>query len=503
MALSGKKKHRRGSMFARYTTFFVAVEIISLVAFGVVLVYFVADTWEDEQKQKLLNYAENIATVYEEYLDADGQNGMTYSGLCYAISSVASASRADIYITDNQGNVILCRDMSDDGKNNSKMLICDVHSAIKIPGEIYTGILSAGAMATKGTLGGVYHEECFISAITAQKNYGEEPDGIVFAVQAKEVGLRPYLNNFLQIYIMAAMILILVTGLIMYVSTYTMTRPLREISEATKRYAKGDFSYRIPRDNGQSVREFDELAAAVNSMADDLEQLENTRTNFIANVSHELKTPMTTIGGFIDGILDGTIDREHQEDYLKIVSDEVKRLSRLVISMLNMSKMEAGELRINPSKFNLTQQILSIFLSFEQKIEDKDIHIKGLDSLTAHYIEADADMINQVFYNLIDNAVKFTQDGGEIGVFMSEDDEYLSVTIQNTGKGIQSEDVDHVFERFYKGDKSRSIDSKSAGLGLFIVKSIVTLHNGEITVNTDDKYTRFTVRLKARLLNTF
>lgn len=499
MAVHATAKHRRGSMFARYTTFFVAVEIISLVAFGIVLVYFVADTWEDEQKQKLLNYAENIATVYEEYLNTDGQNGMTYSGLCYAISSVATASRADIYITDDQGNIILCRDMA----NNPGELTCKTHSGIRIPGEIYTGILADGAMATKGTLGDVYSEECFISAITAQEGYGETPDGIVFAVQSKEIGLRPYLSNFLQIYIMAAMILILVTGLIMYVSTYTMTRPLREISEATKQYAKGDFSYRIPRDGNGSVREFDELAAAVNSMADDLEQLENTRTNFIANVSHELKTPMTTIGGFIDGILDGTIDHGQQEYYLKIVSDEVKRLSRLVISMLNMSKMEAGELRINPSKFNLSQQILSIFLSFEQKIEDKDIHVKGLDSLTAHYIEADADMINQVFYNLVDNAVKFTQNGGEIGVFMSEDEEYLFVTIQNTGKGIQSEDVDHIFERFYKGDKSRSIDSKSAGLGLFIVKSIVTLHNGEISVNTDDKYTRFTVRLKARLLNTF
>ena len=236
-------------------------------------------------------------------------------------------------------------------------------------------------------------------------------------------------------------------------------------------------------------------------MAENLEQLENSRTQFVANVSHELKTPMTTIGGFIDGILDGTIDAEHQNQYLTIVSEEVKRLSRLVVSMLNMSKMEAGEMRIKPKRFNLTQQIIGIFMSFEQKIDNKKIDIKGLESLSNCYIEADPDMLSQVFYNLIDNAVKFTPQSGEIFTSLLDDGEYVTVKIRNTGEGIRSEDIDHVFERFYKGDKSRSLDVKSAGLGLFIVKNIVTLHGGEITVDSIyDKYTEFTVKLKIKLI---
>ena len=183
------------------------------------------------------------------------------------------------------------------------------------------------------------------------------------------------------------------------------------------------------------------------------------------------------------------------------MSDEVKRLSRLVVSMLNMSKMEAGEMRLNPESFNLTDQIISIFISFEQKITDKNISIKGLEYLSNVFIEADTDMIKQVFYNLIDNAVKFTQPGGEIAVSMSIKENDVIFYIRNTGKGIKNEDIDHIFERFYKGDKSRSLDAKSAGLGLFIVKNIVELHNGEISVcNIDDKYTQFTVKLKSKLL---
>ena len=273
------------------------------------------------------------------------------------------------------------------------------------------------------------------------------------------------------------------------------------MSEATKQYSKGDFSYRIQRNRRNTVREFDELSAAINSMADSLEKLENSRSEFVANVSHELKTPMTTIGGFIDGILDGTIDEKNRNHYLGIVSDEVKRLSRLVVSMLNMSKIEAGELRIKPEKFNLTGQIIGIFMSFEQKIDDKKINIRGLDSLSNIYIEADSDMISQVFYNLIDNAVKFTPENGDISAFMTTDDEYVTVTVRNTGKGIAPDDLEHVFERFYKGDKSRSLDAKSAGLGLFIVRNIVNLHGGEITADSVyGKYTQFTVKLKIRLI---
>lgn len=503
MSVLKKKGRCRFSLFANYLALFFWIEVVCLVIFGIVLSFILTPTWEDEQKQTLYEHTQNIAQIYQNYINSDnpGKN-VTVSALCYAIESVSSASEADIYITDVSGRAIFCRHMSEAVDTQNGIMTCENHSAIQLPGEITTGILAEGIMATRGTVGGLYDEECFFAASVSRKDFLSEADSIVFAVQPLNTGLGAYRANFIQIYIIAAIGFIAITGFVVYILTYRLIKPLSDMSEATKRYSKGDFSYRIKTHTTRTTaREFDDLAAAINSMAENLERLENSRANFVANVSHELKTPMTTIGGFIDGILDGTIDGENRDYYLNIVSEEVKRLSRLVVSMLNMSKMEAGELRINASNFNLTEQIVGIFISFEQKINDKRIAISGLDSLSNIYIEADADMINQVFYNLIDNAVKFTQHGGKIKISMKIKGNDVKVSIKNTGKGISDEDIDHIFERFYKVDKSRSLDTKSAGLGLFIVKNIVDLHGGEISVsNLDDKYTEFTVMLKAKLI---
>lgn len=490
------KTKRRDTLFAKYIRYFAVIEILSFVAFGCVICYFVSNIWENEQKQKLYDYAAGVSDVFSQYSSAGFDEDAVYN-LNHAIAGVSAAANADVFVVDQTGKVVLCSDNEQGGAQT-----CPVHSKIKIPGEVYMGIKTDGGMATKSDLGGVYQADRLVAASVVENAARKDVFGIVFAVQPLESGLSPYVVRFLQIYVMAAIAIIVITWLITYFSTYSLTKPLRDIAKATRHYAEGDFSYRINCSEPGSVREFDELSATINSMADNLQQLEMSRSNFVANVSHELKTPMTTIGGFIDGILDGTIDNEHQKKYLAIVSSEVKRLSRLIASMLNISKMEAGELRINPVKFNLTQLILGIFISFEQKIKDKDIDVKGLDYLSTAYIEADQDMINQVFYNLIDNAVKFTDKDGEISVQMAVEEEYVSFLIRNTGKGIAAADIDHVFERFYKGDKSRSMDTKSAGLGLFIVKNIVELHHGEITVrNIGDKYTEFTVKLKIKLMD--
>ena len=488
------KKSR--SLFFKYMALFLSVEIISIIAFGVVLAYYVTQSQKDVQKTTLYEYTDKIADVYISSL---GSGDEYAESLCYSVFNISQAAKADIYIVNSIGNVLYCQHMiADDGSIIQKPAC--FHSVIQIPREICIGIASDGVMATEGDLSGLYDENTFIAASAVNLRFNDYI--IVLAAQSYEAGIKNALMAFLQIYIMAAVVLISVTGLIVYIITYNITRPLRDMSEATNRYAKGDFSYRIKQYDSNTVKEFHELSTAMNSMADSLESLENSRSNFVANVSHELKTPMTTIGGFIDGILDGTIGIEKQEHYLKIVSEEVKRLSRLVVSMLNMTKIEAGELRIEPVKFNISELITGIFISFEQKIEAKEIDIKGLEKLRSTIIEADADMINQVFYNLIDNAVKFTNYGGEIIISMKNDGDNISVTIKNSGTCISPKDIDHIFERFYKVDKSRSMDAKSAGLGLFIVKNIVELHNGDISVCTvDEKYTQFTVDLKAKLIN--
>ena len=200
---------------------------------------------------------------------------------------------------------------------------------------------------------------------------------------------------------------------------------------------------------------------------------------------------MTTIAGFIDGILDGTIPPEKRDDYLKIVSEEIKRLSRLVRSMLNIARIEAGELELRPDLFDVNDTVIRTVFTFEQPLEAKNIEVRGLDGGKV-MVEADPDLIHQVVYNLIENAVKFCNEGGFIDVNYSEDDSYTSVGIRNTGDGIPKDEIPHIFDRFYKADKSRSRDKGGAGLGLHIVRSIVNLHGGDIIVRSvEGEYCEF------------
>ena len=253
------------------------------------------------------------------------------------------------------------------------------------------------------------------------------------------------------------------------------------MSEAARAMAKGDFSRRIPV---TSDDEIGELAVAFNGMTNSLSRLEETRKSFIANVSHELKTPMTTIGGFIDGIIDGTIDYEHQNHYLGIALGEVKRLSRMVDSMLSLSRLESGEFTPKYERFDFREQVLNIVIGQEQRITQKSIEIIGLDELPEVTVNADKDLIYRVIYNLVDNAIKFTEQEGKISFIVKTDAKNVTFKIKNTGVGIPKSDLPLVFDRFYKVDKSRSDNKNSTGLGLYMAKTIIQNHGGSISVSS-------------------
>ena len=228
-----------------------------------------------------------------------------------------------------------------------------------------------------------------------------------------------------------------------------MVKPLRDMLAATQSFSRGDYTARV---QVSSSDEIGQLANEFNDMAEALARNEAMNRSFVANVSHELKTPMTTIGGFVDGILDGTIPEEKHRQYLAIVSEEVKRLSRMVRSMLDLAKIEAGEMKLNPSQFDLNNTVCQVIFSFEQAIEAKHLDIIGLD-VDKVLVSADPDLIHQVIYNLIENAVKFVNDGGYIEVKYHTDSARTLVAIRNSGAGIAPQDLSNVFERFYKTDQ--------------------------------------------------
>ena len=204
---------------------------------------------------------------------------------------------------------------------------------------------------------------------------------------------------------------------------------------------------------------------------------------------------MTTIGGFIDGILDGTIPDEKRDYYLGVVSEEVRRLSRLVRSMLDMARIEAGETTLHRREFDINEIVVTTVFTFEQAIEGKHLDVRGLDHGKV-MVDADPDLIHQVVYNLIDNAVKFVNDGGYLEFSFVSEGDITYIGVKNSGAGIPKDEISHVFDRFYKTDKSRSLDKNGVGLGLHIVRSIVNLHSGEIIVNSiEGEYCQFVFSL--------
>jgi len=257
--------------------------------------------------------------------------------------------------------------------------------------------------------------------------------------------------------------------------------PLRHMSKAAKAFASGQLDVRVPVIGDDEISE---LAIAFNNMASSMATLENTRRSFLANVSHDLRTPMTTISGFIDAIIDGVIPPEKHEYYLKIIASEVRRLSRLVSSLLDISRIQAGERKFNMISFDICEMAREILISCEQRIEDKHLDVEFDCDEDNMRVIADKDAIHQILYNICDNGIKFSKDGGKYRVSIKEREKKIYVSVFNEGEGIPPEDLPMIFDRFYKSDKSRGLDKTGVGLGMYIAKTIIDAHNESISVNS-------------------
>lgn len=484
--MTKRNKKRRAKFFVKF--YIMAVLLISFAfsVFSLTTLVLVTNQWLDEKMDMLDTNCHSIAEDYiqalnEEGSDADRAIDIIVLGNDMEAYSVATG--ADYFITDLNGNIIVCRHFFDNGGK-----VCQEHLELKIKNELLEGAREGITTNLIGLKEGD-RSDSFVVGIPVEYNGNviAEVFGYVNAVS----GLLPYVASLSKMILISALLTMLLSFIIIYLYGRTYTRPILEMISATDHYAKSDFTYHI------DVRNFDgemaEMARALNRMADEIAIDDKAKKSFVANVSHELKTPMTTIGGFVDGILDGTIPEEKEKEYLEKVSSEVKRLSRLVVAMLNLSKIESGEISIKPTKYNIQTQIFETLFSMEQKINEKDIRISGLENITDVKIVADKDLLHQVIFNLIDNAVKFTPERGEISFFAKKGANSTTVTIRNSGPGVSEEEISRIFERFYKVDQSRSFDVKGVGLGLYIVKTIINMHDGEITADSKEgEYTEFT-----------
>lgn len=465
-----------------FKKYFFTTAVIIVFSFTVMMTIlsFVLNNYLAKSKFETLSKCSVEVTDYLSELDEGDLNTESFLKTLEAISSVSSV---DIFLADSNGGVVICS--CDEWIEHGK---CS-HSQHVIP---KSELLDAGGReAFRLDTLDIYDSPHYIASEPVKNKDGDKI-GTVFST-APVSAIRELMFTVTKIYLLSSALPIIVMFFAIYFMTYKLTKPLKLMSEASKAMAKGDFSKRIPV---TSDDEIGELAASFNQMTNSLVQLEGMRKSFVANVSHELKTPMTTIGGFIDGILDGTIEPDKQKYYLGIVSDEVKRLSRLVQSMLSMSKLEAGEFVLKPELFDFRELLCNIVISQEQRIESKKIEITGLDEIQSISVNADKDLIHQVVYNLVDNSVKFVNEGGNINFKTNTDGKKIVFTIKNTGKGIPENELPYVFDRFYKVDKSRSANKNSTGLGLYIVKTIVKAHGGTVTVSScENDFTEFSVTL--------
>jgi signal transduction histidine kinase len=216
----------------------------------------------------------------------------------------------------------------------------------------------------------------------------------------------------------------------------------------------------------------------------------------IASLSHEIRRPLTSIGGFVDGILDGTIPEKNYMHYLRIVSDEVKRLAEITSKMLDTSKIELLEEPVSNQQFSMNETVIRIFCTFEKIIESKGITVEGLDVENTVTVTGDLGMISQALYNIIENAVKYVNSQGCISVSFSSENEFSVFSIRNTGMGISDDEKEKVFDKFYRSETAKKSELDGTGLGLSTAKAIINLHNGTVSADgISDGFAEFTVKL--------
>lgn len=312
--------------------------------------------------------------------------------------------------------------------------------------------------------------------------------GAVF-VTTSEMNVASMVAATLLVFAFCGIMVLLVAFVVMFFITKRMMRPLYEMSSVAHSYARGDFSKRLDVDH---ANEYAPLAVAFNSMADGMDNLEQVRRSFVTDVSHELRTPLTTISGFVDGMLDGTIPPELYNKYLTIVSEEARRVSRMVSYFLDVARIQSGQMTYVMKPFDIVKTTGKALFAFEDKIKQGNITLIADIPEDAVIVNGDEDAIYRVVYNLMDNAVKFTPDGGEIRCAVEVTDKKADIYIRNTGCGIPKEDAAHIFERFYKADKSRSINKKGTGIGLYLVKNIIEEHGEDIILTSKEgEYAKF------------
>ena len=424
----------------------------------------------DERSEEMQDKATVVSGMVSSYVD-----GGSLSGMKELASFAASVTDEDFLICNSRGNVLLTTDTA------------LVDRVLTLPDSVTERILTEGAYTERTTLGGIYEEKNFVVGVPVYAR--GQIVGSVLAVSEAHA-LTSMWRAFFSMFFMTTVTVLLLAFVVSAWASMRQSQPIREMAAATRRFADGDFDVRMH--NYEGVTEIAELAVSFNNMADSLQETERQRREFIANVSHELKTPMTTIAGYTDGILDGTIPPSEEKPYLRIISDEARRLSRLVRRMLEVSQLQSRDLNRTKAPFDVCESMRRVLISMEKKITDRGLDVDADIPDSGIMVLGDNDLITQVIYNLLENATKFARKGSALYLGVTTSNGKALVSVRNEGDTIPAEEIPLLFERFHKSDKSRSEDKDGVGLGLYVVKTILDQHKEHIAVTSENGLTTFT-----------
>lgn len=392
-----------------------------------------------------------------------------------SMKQITYFTKSNILFMDVNGNVIWANNIvsADKMKEHAKNALIELGDNNRIK--------------KTGLLDDIYGEKTITIGEYLTNDYGQRAWAVFCSRSSPRIA--QHFKLVLWEIILIELITLTFVAIFMFLFSRSITVPLKKINNALKEFAKGDFSRRIEykRDN-----EIGELASNINYMADSIGALEKMRQDFVSDISHELRTPMTSISGFIQGIIDGTIPDKDRDKYLKIVLSETKRLSRLVNELLTLTRIDDQVKNLVKSEFDIEELCKIVLIKFEEDITSKNIDVTFETCGEEFIVYADIDKYTQVLTNLIHNAVKFTHAGGKIVISLGKERNKCIVTVSNSGYGIDSDKLNFIWERFYKADNSRSTDRSGTGIGLYIVKKIIDAHDESITVKSVvNEYTEF------------
>lgn len=431
-----------------------------------------------ESKSKLAEEAEYIVSDYLSIFEDDTK---TTNELRMELKSISKFLGIRTWIVNDVGRIII--DSSDKPSAQDKNV-----------SVLNYGLLNSGFNSN------IYIEGIFTEpmlALTRPISYNYDVNGYIIlftSYKAIQNSTAMYLDIINTCFLIFLSVLLLIFIYIYFITAV----PLKKLTKAAMEYSQGNYNYALVL---KGLSDYKELGAAISYMSKELGKLDDYQKRFVANISHDFRSPLTSIKGFAEAIKDGTIPREQQDKYIDIILFETERLNKLTSNLLELNRFETKAALLDISAFDINSVIKKTAASFEGSCREKKISINLIFSSRELYVNADMDKIQQVLYNLIDNAIKFSHSNSSIRISSEEKGEKVFVSVKDYGIGIPRDSINRIWERFFKTDASRGKDKRGTGLGLSITKEIIQAHNENITVvSTEGVGSEFTFSLpKAKL----